>query len=294
MSNEKEYRILLYYKYVNICDPVFFADEHRIFCEALGVKGRILVAHEGINGTISGTVKQTNQYIKYMNNHYLFHDMTFKIDEHDKHVFEKLFIRPRKELVGWRFEEVVDPNEVTGKRLSPNEFYEHLQRDDVIILDGRNDYEYDIGHFRNAIRPEVSSSREFPEWINKNLSQYKDRKIITYCTGGIRCEKLSAFMLKEGFKDVSQLDGGIITYGKDSEVKGQLFDGKCYVFDERISVSINQIENVIVGKCYHCGEPEDQYINCKYDPCHLQHIVCKECEKKYQQYCSRECKDIDK
>src|SRR5690606_24974437 len=110
------------------------------------------------------------------------------------------------------------------------EFYEHLQRDDVVVIDARNDYEYDIGHFRGAIKPEVRTFREYPEWARKNLSQYKDKKVIMYCTGGIRCEKLSGFFLREGFKDVSQLDGGIVTYGKDPEVKGRLFDGKCYVF----------------------------------------------------------------
>ncbi|KAA2302120.1 hypothetical protein FY526_21480, partial [Clostridioides difficile] len=116
------------------------------------------------------------------------------------------------------------------------EFHEHLQRDDVIVIDGRNDYEYEIGHFRGAIRPDVESFREFPEWIRENLGDMKDKTIITYCTGGIRCEKLTGFMINEGFQDVAQLDGGIVTYGKDPEVQGHLFDGKCYVFDERISV----------------------------------------------------------
>lgn len=290
---DKSYRILLYYKYVPIEDPVAFADEHRAFCQELGVKGRILVAHEGINGTLSGTVEQTNKYMEYMHAHPLFHDLVFKIDEHDGHAFKKLYVRPKKELVTWRFEKDVDPTVKTGKRLSPKEFYEHLQRDDVIVVDGRNDYEYDIGHFRGAIRPEVKTSREFPEWIRNNLNQYKDKKIITYCTGGIRCEKLTAFLIEEGFQDVAQLEGGIVTYGKDPEVKGQLFDGKCYVFDERISVPINQVEDVIVGKCYHCGKPEDRYINCEYDMCHKQHIVCPECEEKYHRYCSKECEEQD-
>ncbi|MBA4495056.1 rhodanese-related sulfurtransferase [Paenactinomyces guangxiensis] len=294
MANEKNtYQILLFYKYVPIDDPVGFADEHRAFCQKLGIKGRILVAHEGINGTLSGTLEQTQSYIDFMRQHPLFHDMHFKVDDHDRHAFKKLFVRPKKELVTWRFEEDVDPNELTGKRLSPKEFYEQLQQDDVIVIDGRNDYEYDIGHFRNAIRPGVKTSREFPEWIRKNLSHYKDRKIITYCTGGIRCEKLTAFMLKEGFKDVAQLEGGIISYGKDPEVKGKLFDGKCYVFDERISVPINQVEEKIVGKCYHCGKPEDRYINCEYDMCHKQHICCPECEEKHQGYCSKECEEQD-
>lgn len=292
MSDHMPYRVLLYYKYVHIDDPEAFAREHLAYCKELGVKGRILVAHEGINGTISGTVEQTDAYMAHMHKDERFRDMVFKIDEAEKHVFKKMFVRPRKELVTFRLEEDINPNELTGKYLTPKEFYEELQKDDVIVLDGRNNYEYDIGHFRGAIRPDVEAFREFPEWIRKNLSQYKDKKIITYCTGGIRCEKLTGFMLKEGFKDVAQLQGGIITYGKDPEVKGRLFDGKCYVFDERIAVPINRTEeDVVVGKCYHCGKPEDRYINCAYDFCHRQHICCPECEEKYRGFCSPKCEE---
>ncbi|GIM45802.1 UPF0176 protein YbfQ [Collibacillus ludicampi] len=290
----KPYRILLYYKYVHIENPAEFAEEHLKFCQDLGLKGRILIAEEGINGTVSGTIEQTQTYMDTMHQDPRFADMWFKIDEADGHAFKKMKVKVKKEIVRLDLEEDIDPNQLSGKRLSPKEFYEALQRDDVIVIDGRNDYEYDIGHFRNAIRPEVKAFREFPEWIRKNLSQYKDKKILTYCTGGIRCEKLSGFLLREGFKDVSQLEGGIVTYGKDPEVRGKLFDGKCYVFDERISVPINQEENVIVGKCYHCGKPEDRYINCAYDMCHKQHICCPECEEKFKGYCSVECEEHDR
>jgi UPF0176 protein len=286
------YRILLYYKYVAIENPEEFAQEHLAYCKELGVKGRILVAREGINGTLSGTVEQTDAYMAHMHNDPRFRDMKFKIDESEHHTFKKIFVRYRPELVTFRLEDDIDPNQLTGKHLSPKEFYEELRKDDVIVLDGRNNYEYDIGHFRNAIRPEVESFREFPEWIREHLSDYKDKKILTYCTGGIRCEKLSGFLLKEGFKDVAQLEGGIVTYGKDPEVQGRLFDGKCYVFDERISVPINQTEeDVVVGRCHHCGKPEDRYINCTYDLCHLQHICCPECEEKHRGFCSPKCEE---
>lgn len=292
--NEKSYRILLYYKYVPIDKPEIYAKEHLEACKALQLKGRILIADEGINGTVCGTPEQTNAYMRMMQQDPRFADMVFKIDDSDQPAFKKIFVRPRAELVTFRLEEDVNPNELTGNYLSPKEFYEHLQQDDVIILDGRNDYEYDIGHFRNAIRPDVEAFRDFPEWIRENMSEFKDKKIVTYCTGGIRCEKLSGFLLKEGFKDVSQLHGGIVTYGKDPEVKGRLFDGKCYVFDERISVPINRTnEDKIVGKCHHCGKPEDRYVNCAYDLCHLQHICCPTCEQTYQLYCSSECEEKD-
>lgn len=293
-DSKKPYRILLYYQYVSIEDPEIFADEHLAYCKELGVKGRILVAAEGINGTLSGTVEQTEAYMAHMHADPRFATMVFKVDESDKHAFKKIFVRPRKELVTFRLEDDIDPNEVTGSYLSPKEFYEQLQRDDVIVVDGRNNYEYDIGRFRGAIRPDVEAFREFPEWIRKNLSEHKDKKILTYCTGGIRCEKLSGYLLREGFKDVAQLHGGIVTYGKDPEVQGRLFDGKCYVFDERISVRINQTdEDVVVGKCYHCGKPEDRYINCSYDPCHMHYICCEACETERDGYCSDKCAEHD-
>ncbi len=288
----KPYRVLLYYKYADIDDIEQFAAEHRALCKELGLKGRILVAHEGINGTVSGTIEQTDAYIRYMHEHPLFRDMPIKVDDADAHTFKKLFVRPKKELVTFRLEDDVDPNVLTGKHLKPKEFYEMLQRDDVVILDGRNDYEYDIGHFRGAIRPEVEAFREFPDWIREHMAEHKNRPVLTYCTGGIRCEKLSGFLLKEGFSEVYQLDGGIATYGKDPEVQGQLFDGKMYVFDERISVPINQVENVIVGKCHHCGKPEDRYINCANDFCHKQHICCPECEAEHNSFCSDTCEDF--
>lgn len=286
---EQAYRILLFYQYVNIEDPATFTAEHLAYCKELGIKGRILIAAEGINGTLSGTVEQTEQYMRDLRSNPKFHDIVFKIDEYDGHAFKKIFVRHRQELVTLRLEDELDPNVISGKRLSPKEFYEQLQAEDVVILDGRNDYEYDIGHFRGAIRPEVESFREFPQWIRDNMNQFKDKKILTYCTGGIRCEKLSGLLIKEGFHDVAQLDGGIVTYGKDPEVQGRLFDGKCYVFDERISVPINHTdEDVVVGKCFHCDTPNDYYINCPV--CNLQHIVCPDCEEQHQHYCSDECR----
>ncbi|QCT03076.1 rhodanese-like protein [Paenibacillus algicola] len=291
-SHQPPYQILLYYKFVTIPDPESFKDEHLQYCKELGVKGRILIASEGINGTISGTVEQTEAYMRHMKANPLFADMVFKVDPAEEHAFRKIFVRHREELVTFRVDEELDPNVVSGKRLSPKEFYETLQREDVIVLDGRTDYEYDLGHFRNAIRPDVDSFREFPEWIRENMGQFKDKTILTYCTGGIRCEKLTGFMMKEGFQDVAQLEGGIVTYGKDPEVQGKLFDGKCYVFDERISVRINNTdEDVVVGKCHHCGKPADTFINCANDACHLQHICCEACEEQHHGFCSTSCEE---
>jgi len=284
------YRVLLYYKYVKIKNPEEFTQIHLEYCQNLGLRGRILIAGEGINGTCSGTYEQTEQYMNHMKSDAMFADLEFKIDEVPKHVFKKMHVRYKKELVTFRLSKDINPNILSGKHLSPQEFYQKMEEDDVIILDGRTDYEYDLGHFRNAIRPPVKSFREFPRWIKSDLSKHKDKKVLTYCTGGVRCEKLSTLLLKEGFKEVYQLYGGIVNYSQDPEVKGKLFEGKCYVFDERISIPVNFAEEYkITGKCYHCGKPTDRYVNCANLDCHLQHFECEECEEKWARSCNEEC-----
>jgi UPF0176 protein len=287
---KERYRVLLYYKFVEIDNIDAYVKRHLKFCKSVGLKGRILIAEEGINGTVSGTVAQTDAYIHALHMDPRFEDMAFKIDEVEDHTFKKLFVRKRDQIITLFPEHNVNPNEVTGKHLKPKEWRDLLEKDDVLVLDGRNDYEYEIGHFRNAIRPDVTSFREFPEWIKENLSEHKDKKILSYCTGGIRCEKLTGVLLKQGFKHVFQLDGGIVNYGKDPDVQGELFDGKCYVFDERISVPIDRNNKVIVSNCMHCGEKSDRYINCANPECNLQHVSCESCEKEKQASCCNECR----
>ena len=287
------YRILLYYKYVKIDNPEQFAKQHLDYCKSLGVKGRILIATEGINGTLSGTVEQANAYMEHLRLDERFADIIFKIDEVDKHAFSKIFVRPKAELVTFRLDYELNPNEITGEYLEPIDFYKAMTEEDVVIVDARTDYEYDLGHFRNAIRPPLASFKEFPAWVKENLGEFKEKKVLTYCTGGIRCEKFTGLLLKEGFKDVYQLHGGIVSYGKDEQVKGKLFDGKCYVFDERISVPINHTEeDVIVSECLHCGTKSDRYINCANMMCNKQYFCCPVCEEVHIHSCSEECKGV--
>ena len=286
----KPYRVLLYYMYVPIDNPEEFAAEHLTFCKELGLKGRILVAEEGINGTVSGTVEQTEQYMKAMKEDPRFAEMVFKVDEADDHAFKKMHVRPRKELVTLRLEDDVNPRELTGKYLSPKEFFEAMQDEDTIVVDARNDYEYELGHFRNAIKPDIKAFRELPDWIRENKEMLEGKKILTYCTGGIRCEKFSGWLVKEGFEDVGQLHGGIVTYGKDPEVQGKLWDGQCYVFDERIGVPVNQTEHVIVGSDYFTGDPCERYVNCANPECNKQILCSEENEHKYLRACTHECR----
>lgn len=284
------YNCLLYYAFVTIDDPSALVRAQEILCRDLGLRGRILVAPEGLNGTVSGTQEACEEYMRVVHTDPRFTSMQFKVDVVDDHVFRKLFVRLKQEIVTFRSETPLDPSQKTGKHLSPKEFYERLSDPNVVVVDGRADYEYDIGHFDRAMRPDIATFRDFPEWIAKNLADAKDKTILTYCTGGVRCEKLTAYLLAEGYQDVYQLDGGIVTYGKDPEVQGALWKGRCYVFDERVAVDINPDPNrVVVGRCVHCNEPTEEYVNCANHDCHEQHLSCPYCQVEFDQSCSVAC-----
>lgn len=286
----QDYRVLLYYQYVPIEDGETFAQKHLADCKELGLKGRILVANEGINGTVSGTIEQTNAYMELMKNDPRFSTTIFKIDEAEQNAFKKMHVRYRPELVNLSLEDDVNPLELTGAYLDPKEFREAMLDENTVVIDARNDYEFDLGHFRGAIRPEIRSFRELPQWIRDNKEQFMEKRVLTYCTGGIRCEKFSGWLVREGFKDVGQLHGGIATYGKDPEVQGDLWDGQMYVFDSRIAVPINQKEHVIVGRDWFDGSPCERYINCGNPECNRQMLASEENEAKYLGACSHECR----
>lgn len=284
-----DYRVLLYYNYTTIEDPEVFAKEHLAFCKSIGLKGRILVAEEGINGTVSGTIEATEAYMEHMHADERFKDTWFKIDKAEGHAFRKMFVRPRKELVALNLEDDINPHELTGKYLNPKEFKEALLDEDTVVLDARNDYEFDLGHFRGAVRPDIRSFRELPQWIRDNKEKFMDKKVVTYCTGGIRCEKFSGWLLREGVENVAQLHGGIAMYGKDPEVQGELWDGKMYVFDDRISVEVNHVDKQVIGKDWFDGTPCERYINCANPECNRQILTSEENEAKHLGGCCYEC-----
>ncbi len=284
-----DYRVLLYYNYTTIEDPAAFAKEHLAFCKSIGLKGRILVAEEGINGTVSGTIEATEAYMEHMHADERFKDTWFKIDEAEGHAFRKMFVRPRRELVALNLEDDINPHELTGEYLDPKAFKEALLDEDTIVLDARNDYEFDLGHFRGAVRPDIRNFRELPQWIRDNKEKFMDKKVVTYCTGGIRCEKFSGWLLREGVENVAQLHGGIAMYGKDPEVKGELWDGKMYVFDDRISVEINQVDKQVIGKDWFDGTPCERYVNCANPECNRQFLTSEANEAKHLGACCYEC-----
>jgi UPF0176 protein len=289
------YEVLLYYKYAHLVDPDGFAADHRRLCRELGLRGRILIAAEGINGTVSGTRENCAKYREVLDNDPLTAGIAWKIDPGTGHVFPKLSIKVRDEVVTLELgDEDFNPADLTATHLKPSEWREAMKEDNVVLLDARNDYEWEIGRFEGAILPEVPSFKDLPKWIRDHRAELEGKKILTYCTGGIRCEKFSGFLLNEGFDNVFQLDGGIVTYGKDEEVRGEGYEGECYVFDERLSVPVNRTEGAkIVSKCRRCGVPSIRYRNCAWMPCNAQVLLCEECESATGRYCEPRCREVD-
>ncbi|WP_284928391.1 oxygen-dependent tRNA uridine(34) hydroxylase TrhO [Candidatus Phytoplasma sp. AldY-WA1] len=290
MSSKKEnYLIILFYNYTHIEDPEKFKEEHWNYCQKLGLLGRIIISSEGINGTLSGFKEDIETYMAYLKKIKGFENIDFKIDAHHKHVFPRLSIKVRKEIVALKLDKDLVPESNPDNYLEPKKFFQTLKEKDVVVLDVRNDYEYDLGHFRNSINPKISNFRDFPEWVEKNLSFLKNKKVLTYCTGGVRCEKASILLRSKGLNEVYQLKGGIIKYSQEPEVQGQLFDGQVYVFDQRIAVKVNKKENIIVGRDFFDQKPCERYINCGNPSCNKQILCSEENEMNYLGSCSLEC-----
>lgn len=282
------YNTILYYCYSPIADAEEFAAEHLKFCKSLDLVGRIIVADEGLNGTISGTEKSCNAYMAHIHADDRFAKTEFKIDQVDEPSFIKMHCRYKEEIVysGLRDKRIIDPNKKTGIYLEPTEFSEMLDRDDVVVLDVRSNYEHNLGKFKNALTLDIENFRDFPDQIEA-LAKYKDKKIMTYCTGGIKCEKASALLLHHGFNDVYQLHGGIIKYGK--EAGGKDFEGKCYVFDNRIAVDVNSVNPIITSRCLNCGTLTEKMINCANPECNAHFTQCDACGEELSGCCKTEC-----
>lgn len=282
------FQTILYYCYAPIAEAEQFAADHLLFCKSLGLVGRIIVAEEGLNGTVSGTEEACTKYMKALHSDARFAKTEFKIDVVAEPSFIKMHCRYKSEIVhsGLRDTTIIDPNKQTGKHLEPEEFLALKDQEDVIILDVRSNYEHNLGKFKNAITLDIENFRDFPAKINE-LAQYKDKKILTYCTGGIKCEKASALLLHHGFQDVYQLHGGIIKYGK--EAGGKDFDGKCYVFDSRIAVDVNAVNPTVVSTCFNCGTVSAKMINCANPECNEHITQCDDCGDSLQGCCSVAC-----
>lgn len=269
-----DYPVILFYKYVPIADPAGFAEAQRKLCAALGLKGRLLIAHEGINGTLAGTAASIETYLADIKGDSRFADMEIKISEGDEHAFPKLSIKVRPEIVTLNAgpEIVADQD----NHLSPAEWKHTLETDpDIVVVDVRNRYESDVGKFENAIACDIDNFRDLPAYTDR-LEELKDKKVLMYCTGGIRCEKASALFRSKGFKSVFQLHGGIVTYQK--EFGNEHWLGECFVFDQRMTVKVP--ENLkLISKCAHSGRPTARFVNCLNLRCNRLYLLAEETEQ---------------
>jgi UPF0176 protein len=289
----KQRLTLSFYAYAQIQNPTQFRNELFLAWNPLEVLGRIYVANEGINAQLSLPA----------DNFYAFKDTIEEYDfmkgirlniavEHDDHSFLKLTVKVRDKIVADGLEDETFDVTNIGIHLKAKDFNELLEDPNTIVVDMRNHYESEIGHFTNAIKPDVDTFRESLPIIEEQLSEYKqDKKLLMYCTGGIRCEKASAYFKHKGFENVYQLEGGIIEYTRQVKAEGlqSKFIGKNFVFDHRLG---ERITDDIVSQCHQCGEPCDVHTNCANEGCHLLFIQCESCAAKMEGCCSAECATV--
>jgi len=257
------------------------------FCLQEEIRGKIYLANEGINGSVSGDRQKVELFKKYLQSFPFIGEVIFKEDPISEACHTKMFVRVRKELVNSGAREI--DLSLGGKRLTPEgllKMYEEGK--EFVIIDTRNWYESRIGRFKNAITPHLENFRDWPGYVDQ-LADMKDKTVVTYCTGGIRCEKASAVMVEKGFSDVYQLDGGIVTYLH--KFPDTYWEGGMFVFDDRKVVEVNTKEELKhIARCEHCGKPTSRYINCHNLSCDKIFVCCEDCRKTWDYSCSAECK----
>ena len=278
-------KILLYYKFTPLSDPEAVKLWQKTLCENLNLRGRILISRHGLNGTVGGDIDDLKAYIRATKQYPGFRDTVFKWSDGAREDFPRMSIKSRRELVGFKnaddeFE--VDENGVIGggKHLKPQEVNELVEAygDDVVFFDGRNAHEAKIGKFKDAIVPDTRTSRDFiAELESDKYDDIKDKKVITYCTGGVRCEVISAMMKKRGFKEVYQIDGGIVKYGEAYGDDG-LWEGALRVFGGRMTVKFSERAKTI-GECLHCGAKTSNFENCANVTCNELVLICETCKE---------------
>ena len=275
-------KILLYYKFTPVKDVDLLRLWQKNLCDSLNLKGRILVSQQGINGTVGGELEDLRAYIKATKQFPGFKDILWKWSDGSRDNFPRMSVKVKKELVAFEtHDEVsVDENGVvgTGIHLKPGEVNKLVEDygDDVVFFDGRNQYEAKVGRFKNAVVPDTRTSRDFKRELDSGkYDDLKSKKVVTYCTGGVRCELLSAMMRQRGFDDVYQIDGGIVKYGETYGDDG-LWEGQLYVFDGRMGVDFSDHATVI-GECSHCSGRTSNYENCKLASCNELFLICDKC-----------------
>ncbi|HET7630395.1 MAG TPA: rhodanese-related sulfurtransferase [Candidatus Saccharimonadales bacterium] len=277
-------KILLYYKFTPLKDPEAVRLWQKTLCERLNLKGRILVSEHGLNGTVGGDMSDLKAYIKATKSYAGFKDTAFKWSDGSRDHFPRLSVKVRDEIVSFKAgdELKVDGTGVVGggQHLKPRQVHELVDKygDEVIFFDGRNAHEAAIGKFKNAVVPDTQTSRDFIQELDSGkYDELKTKKVVTYCTGGIRCEILSSLMRNRGFDDVYQIDGGIVKYGEAYGDDG-LWEGSLRVFDDRMTVDFSDHTKTI-GQCSHCQGATSNYENCAYSQCNDLVLICEACKQ---------------
>ena len=284
---------LSFYQYAKIGNPQLFRNHLFIAWDELDVLGRINVAHEGINAQLSVPAKNFNAFKEFLDGIYFLKDVRLNIAiEQYLKSFLKLKVKVRHKILADGLNDDTFDVRNKGIHVGAEKFNELIEDPDTVLVDMRNHYESEIGHFKGAVTPDVDTFRDSLNIIEEDLKDFKeDKKLVMYCTGGIRCEKASAYYKHKGFKNVFQLEGGIIEYARQVQNKGleNKFIGKNFVFDHRRG---ERISKDIIAQCHQCGNPCDTHVNCDNEACHLLFIQCKACASKMQNCCSEECKEI--
>jgi UPF0176 protein len=278
-------KIILYYGFAPVSDPEAVKLWQRTLCESLGLKGRIIISKHGINGTVGGNMEDLKKYVRATKEYPGFGKIDFKWSDGTGNDFPRLSVKSRKELVAFNAPDEIEVarSGITngGKHLKPAEVNKLVEErgDEVVFFDGRNAFEAKIGKFKNAIVPDIETSHDFvAELESGKYDHLKDKPIVTYCTGGIRCEILSAVMQNRGFKEVYQIQGGIVRYGEAFRDKG-LWEGSLYIFDERMTMDFSD-EAKLIGECEGCGAGTKEFRNCQNLGCKDLVLLCDECAQK--------------
>lgn len=292
MESDEPRTTLSFYQYAKIEDPDLFRNQLYLTLDEVGVFGRIYVAAEGVNGQISVPSANFEAFKKRLFAIPFLKDirLNIAIDDDGKSFF-KLKIKVRSKIVADGLDD--DSFDVTkrGRHLDAKSYNDLTDDPETIVVDMRNHYESEVGYFKDAIRPDVTTFREALPLVEEMLEEKKEKNIIMYCTGGIRCEKASAYYLHKGFENVFMVDGGIIEYARQCEEQGleNKFIGKNFVFDDRLG---ERISEDVVSVCHQCGSPCDTHVNCANDACHLLFIQCDDCAEKYRSTCSTKCSEF--
>ncbi|PCJ64577.1 MAG: hypothetical protein COA58_12625 [Bacteroidetes bacterium] len=291
-SSDEERTTISFYAYAKIGNPQLFRDHIFYYWNPIGVLGRIYVANEGINAQLSVPTSNLEEYKSALDDITFLENirLNFAVEDDGKSFF-KLAIKVRNKIVADGLEDDLFDVSKPGEYLKVEEFNELTDKENTILIDMRNHYESEVGHFKGAWCPNVDTFREQLPLVIDELEDQKDKTVVMYCTGGIRCEKASAYLKHKGFKDVYHLEGGIIKYARDAKTNGlrNKFIGKNFVFDERLN---ERISDDVIAQCHQCGEPFDDHTNCKNKACNLLFIQCQKCAEKYNGTCSIECQKI--